>query len=297
MKNNSKKKNKIHSKTYYLLTDFSVWCLGAALYAVAVDCFSSPNDIAPGGVTGIATLINYLTNFPIGVMVLILNIPILIAAYRKFGVRFITRTLVGTLLASVFIDLGTLFLPVYTGDRLLASMFGGAFAGIGTGLILLRGATTGGTDILSRLLKIKFPHVSLGSFILIMNFVVMVLAGVVYGNIESMLYSAIVFVLSSRAVDYVVVGASKSKMLLIVTTLGDIIPKRIIADVGRGVTVLPVTGAYTGEEKKCLMTVARPNEVANIKRIVREIDPAAFVIMTEAGEVFGNGFKTDDNAI
>ncbi len=294
---NDKIKNKTRSKIVYLLTDFLVWCLGAAIYAIAVDCFSSPNNIAPGGVTGLSTLINHLTGFPIGVMVILLNIPILGASYKKFGLKFVARTLVGTLLASVFIDLGALFLPVYTGDRLLASMFGGAFAGIGTGLILLRGATTGGTDILSRLVKLKLPHISLGSLILLMNVVVMALAGVVYGNIESMLYSAVVFVLSSRAVDYVVLGAGRSKMLLIVTTCGDTLPKRIITESSRGVTVLPVTGAYTGEEKKCLLTVVRPNEVAHIKRLVREIDPGAFVIMTEAGEVFGKGFKTDDNAL
>ncbi len=291
------KKQKIRSKTYYLLTDFLVWCAGAVFYTVAVDCFASPNKIAPGGVTGLSTLINYKFGLPIGVMILILNIPILAAAYKKFGVKFIARTVVGTVLTSVFIDIGQLFMPMYTGDRLLASMFGGAFAGIGLGLILLRGATSGGTDILGRLLKIRFAHISLGSFILGMDIAVMALAGVIYGDMESMLYSAIFFFISSKAIDYMVYGASKSTLLLIVTTCGDIIPDIIISEVGRGVTVLPVTGAYTGEEKKMLLTVARPNEIAKITRIVRTADPGAFVIKTDAGEVLGKGFKTDDHSL
>lgn len=291
------KQQKIRSKTYYLLTDFLVWCAGAAFYTVAVDCFASPNKIAPGGVTGLSTLVNYKFGLPIGVMILVFNIPILTAAYKKFGIKFIARTVVGTVLTSVFIDIGQLFMPMYTGDRLLASMFGGAFAGIGLGLILLRGATSGGTDILGRLLKIRFSHISLGSFILGMDIAVMALAGVIYGDMESMLYSAIFFFISSKTIDYMVYGASKSTLLLIVTTCGDIIPDIIISEVGRGVTVLPVTGAYTGEEKKMLLTVARPNEIAKITRIVRTADPGAFVIKTDAGEVLGKGFKTDDHSL
>ncbi len=291
------KLNKLHSKAYYLIIDSVVWCIGATFYSVAINCFASPNRIAPGGVTGISTLINYKLGLPIGVMVMLFNIPILTAAYKVFGKKFIARTVVGTILTSVFIDLGQLFLPAYTGDRLLSSMFGGAFAGIGLGLILSRGATSGGTDILGRLLKLKFPHISLGSFILGMDLSVMIFAGLIYGNIESMLYSGIFFFISSKSIDYLVFGASKSTLLLIVTTFADIIPGKIISEVGRGVTVLPVTGAYTGEEKNMLVTVARPHEIAKITRIVKMTDPGAFVIKTDAGEVFGKGFKTDDNSL
>ena len=291
------RKTKTRSPAYYFVSDFIFWCAGAALYAVAVDCFTSPNDIAPGGVTGISTLLNYLFDLPIGIMIMIINIPILAAAFKVFGGRFIIRTIIGTALSSVFIDLGALFLPEYTGDKLLAALFGGAFSGIGLGLVFLRGATTGGTDIIGRLLKLRFPHKSLGSFILVADASVMLMAGIVYGNIESMLYTAIVFFVSSKAIDYVVYGAGKSTLLLIITKLGDIIPPKIISEVGRGVTILPVKGAFTGEEKQMLMTVARPNEVAKINRIVKTADPEAFVIMTEAGEVLGNGFKTDERDI
>lgn len=291
------KQRQLRTDRLYLLTDFLFWCVGSALYAVSIDCFSSPNKIAPGGVTGLATLINYKFSLPIGSMILILNIPLFIAAYKKFGLKFIARTIVGTVLVSVFIDAGELFLPVYTGDRLLAAIFGGAVSGIGLGIILSKGATSGGTDILGRLLKLRFPHISLGSFILVTDVAVMILAGVIYGNIESMLYSAIFFFLSSRSIDYLVYGASKSSMLLVVTTHGDTIPKKILTEIGRGVTMLPVTGAYTGEEKKLLLTVARPYEIAKITRIVKTVDPDAFVIKTEAGEVLGKGFKTDEKTL
>ncbi|HZK20785.1 MAG TPA: YitT family protein [Oscillospiraceae bacterium] len=293
----SVKQRKLRVERFYFFTDFLSWCVGSALYAIAIDCFSSPNNIAPGGVTGISTLINYKFSLPIGVMILALNIPIFIAAYRKFGMKFIARTIIGTVLVSVFIDIGKLFLPVYTGDRLLAAIFGGAVSGIGLGIILAKGATSGGADIIGRLLKLRFPHISLGSFILAMDVAVMFLAGVVYGNIESMLYSAVFFFLSSRSIDYLVYGASKSSMLLIVTTKGDTLPNKILTEIGRGVTMLPVTGAYTGQEKKLLLTVARPHETAKITRIVKEIDPDAFVIKTEAGEVLGKGFKTDEKTL
>lgn len=291
------KHQKTRPNTYYFITDFLFWCIGAALYAAAVDCFASPNNIAPGGVTGLSTLLNYKFGLPIGAAIILLNIPILAVAYKKFGIKFIARTIIGTVLTSAFIDIGQLFLPMYTGDRLLAAMFGGAVSGIGLGLILSKGATSGGTDILGRLLKLRFPHISLGSIMLGMDIIVMALAGLVYGNIESMLYSAVFFYISSRSIDYMVYGASKSTMLFIVTTYGDIIPNKILSEIGRGVTMLPVTGAYTGEEKKMLIIVARPNEIADITRIVKSTDENAFVIKMEAGEVLGKGFKTDDNSL
>lgn len=293
----STKRHKLIVDRLYLFSDFLFWCIGAALFAVAINCFSSPNNIAPGGLTGISTLINYKFSLPIGTVMLVLNIPLFIAAYKKFGLKFIARTIVGTVLVSVFIDIGELFLPVYTGDRLLAAIFGGAVSGIGLGVILSKGATSGGTDILGRLLKLRFPHISLGSFILATDAAVMILAGIIYGNIESMLYSAIFFFLSSRSIDYLVYGTSKSSMLLVVTTHGDTIPKKIISEIGRGVTVIPVTGGFTGEEKKLLLTVARPYEITKITRIVKTIDPYAFVIKTEAGEVLGKGFKTDEKSL
>lgn len=288
-----------HGKFYYLVGDFIFWVIGSALYAVSVDCFTAPNNIAPGGVTGLSTLINYVTGFPIGVGIILINIPIFAVAFKIFGLKFIIRTVIGTALTSVFIDLGTAFslLPQYTGDRLLAALFGGAFSGLGLGLIFLRGATSGGTDILGRLLKLKFPHLSLGTLIMVMDFCVVLISGFVYKSIESMLYACIVFFVSSKAVDFVVYGAAKSKMLMIVTKHPETTPKRIIDELGRGVTVFPVQGAYTGEEKKMLMTVVRLHEVAKVTRIIRECDPEAFVIVTDASEVLGKGFKTDEKEL
>lgn len=274
-----------------LVADAFFFIVGSALYAISVNCFTAPNHIAPGGVTGLATVGNYLFGLPIGTTVILLNIPLFILSLIFFGKKFLFRTVVATVLASVVIDITAGFLPVYSGDKLLAALFGGVFSGAGLGLVFIRGATTGGVDIIGKLMKLKFPHISMGSFMLVLDMMVVIVAGIAYKSIESVLYAIIAFYISSKAIDYLLYGTTNNKMIQIVTDKGREIAKAITNETSRGVTILPVTGGYTGKERSMLLCVTRANEVALIMRIARSIDENPFIIVSQAGDVFGLGFK------
>lgn len=288
-----KSAKKINAKEVFL--DIVICIAGSFIYAVGVNCFISSNDISSGGATGLAILINYLWDLPIGASMFVLNIPLFIISFIVFGWQFIVKTLFSTLAVSVLIDVGALFLPVYSGNTLLAALFGGALMGVGLGVIFTRGATSGGTDILGRLLKKKFPHVSMGRLVMICDLFVVMLSGLVYRNIENILYATIVFLVSSKAIDFVLYGSDRGKMMMIITPKAEEIAKAITAETPRGVSILPVQGAYTGEEKHMLLSVVRPHEVATIRKIVRRFDEQPFIIISDASEILGLGFKPTDN--
>ena len=268
---------------------------GSAAIALSVNMFTAPNRIAPGGATGLATVINYLSGFPIGVTILLLNLPLFLVAWKVFGGKFLLRTAVMTVMSSVFIDVAELFITPYSGDKLLAALFGGVLSGVGYGLVFVRGATSGGTDIISMLIKRRYPHIPVGTLVMILDMVIVVLSGFVYRNIESMLYAVIVFFISGRVVNYLTYGAGNGKMILAVSDNGAEIAEKVISETRRGVTVIPVQGAYTGESKKMLVSVVRPAEVHKIYSIIRRCDKDAFVIIARADEILGLGFKRDDN--
>ncbi len=278
-----------------IFLDIVICIAGSMIYAAGVNCFVSPNDISSGGVTGLAILINYLWDLPIGASMFALNIPLFIVSFVVLGWRFIVKTLFSTFLTSLFIDIGVYFMPAYSGDKLLAALFGGALMGAGLGIIFTRGSTSGGTDILSRLLRKKIPHISMGRLMMMCDMCIALLAGVVYKNIESILYATIVFLVSSKAIDFVLYGASSGKMMMIITSKSDEIAKAITQETPRGVSILPVQGAYTGEKKHMLLSVVRPHEVAKMRKIVRRFDEHPFIIISDASEILGLGFKPTDN--
>lgn len=274
------------------ISDYIVIALGAALYAASVAVFTSKNNIAPGGLTGIATMLNYLFGLPIGAMIFIMNIPLFFWARRGGGTGFVIKTMTGTALVSVLIDIFKAILPYYSGSVMLASVFGGAASGLGLGLILGRGGSTGGTDIIAVNLNRRFPHISTGRLILSFDAVVLALAAAVYGNIESALYAGITIFVSVRVIDAVTYGTSRGngKLIFIISDEFALISREIIQKLGRGVTLLSGTGAYTGNSKRVLMCAARPNQVVKITKGVRLIDPKAFVVVTTANSIMGEGF-------
>ncbi len=284
--------------------DYFICALGTLFYAAGVVCFVNPVKFVPGGVTTLAILVNHLIPaLPIGAMVFALNVPLFIISWRVFGFGFISKTIFSTGMLSLFIDLLTSLsvrFPVlaYSGDeKLVAALFGGIFMGIGIGVVFLRGATTGGMDIVVRLLKLKFPHISVGKLVLACDFTVVLLAGLLYRSVNSVLYSVIVIFLSSIAVDYVVAGRSHSKMLMILTDKAPEITKEIVSTVDRGVTVLDVEGGYTGAAHKMLLCVVRTHEVAEIRKVVQKYDENPFIIITDSGEVLGEGFKSHKDTL
>ncbi len=301
--NNQRYKKGILKKRINVVKEYLMCIFGAFMYAAGVSLFVTPLKFAAGGVTGLGILINYL--FPVistGTFVFAANIPLFLISWKKFGFRFIARTVFSTALVSVFIDIISFFGEKYDWffageEKLLGAIFGGIIAGAGLGIVFLGGATTGGLDILARLLKLKFPHFSVGRLILLCDFVVVLLSGIVYKSIESVLYSIIIVFLSSVAVDYIVGGRSHSKILFIMTDRYDEITKDIIAVCGRGVSIIDVTGGYTGENKKMLMCAVRAHEVSSVRSTVAKYDSNPFIIVAESSEVLGQGFKAHSDTL
>lgn len=283
-----------------VLVDLLCYCAGGFCYAAAVNIFNSPNSIAQGGATGIAILINYIfPALPIGTILFLINIPLFIASFIKYGKNFILKTFAATLILSAIIDIQEIVISkynlIYTGDRLLAALFGGALCGLGLGIVFSRGATTGGTDIMGKLIKSAMPHISMGRLVMIMDLCVVCMAGVVYKSIESMMYAVIVFFVSSKTLDFVLYGTDKNKLLMIITEKYDEVADVLRSNFYHGVTVVNVENTYDKQNKKMLMTAVHANEVAKVKKMVLSVDPRPFIIITDSNEIRGQGFKPLDN--
>ena len=276
------------------VTDYLIIVLGAVIYALSVDFFTAPNNIAPGGITGISTLLHYLIYVPIGTTALILNIPLFIWGATKNGKRFIVRTVIASTLTSVLIDLFSLISFSYKGDRMIASIFGGILSGIGLGIIFLRGGSTGGTDIIGRNLHLRYPYLSVGTIILIADAFVIILSSLVYKSIESGLYAIITIFVSTKLIDAVVFGLSRDngKLLIIITADPDRMAQLLTRDADRGVTILSARGGYSGAPKGVILCATHPRDVYRVKGYISDADPSAFVITANASSISGLGFTS-----
>ena len=284
-------------KALSLIVDNLCWIIGSSLYSIAVIAFAVPNNIAQSGATGLAIIINHLTEIPIGVANLIVNIPLLILAWIFIGWKFVAKTMWVTVILSALLDVWDIFLPVYTGDRILAALFCGVISGMGLAIVFMRGATTGGTDIVGRLIRKRWPHVSMGKVILAADAFIVVLSAIVFRSFESALYAIIVIFVNSQLIDYILYGTGSGKMLLVVTEKAQDISALITGEMGRGVTILPVQGGYTGKEKNMLVCAVRNNEVSKLTKLIWSVDENPFIIVSEAGEILGEGFKNPDRGI
>ena len=264
---------------------------GSALVAAGLVLFTIPNNIAPGGVSGLATALAHITPLTVGIWTLGLNIPLIGLAWWKLGFRPLLKTIVTTLLLSVFIDAFGLFLPAYTNNVLLAAVLGGVLFGVGMGVIFVRGASTGGTDLISLLLNRAFPNLSVGSLLLIVDATVVVFAVCVFKNIEVALYSIVTIFVTTRTIDAIMQGVDHAKVIYIVTERGEDILSLLAEELGRGVTVLQGRGGYTKRDKHVLMLVTHRNSFAQTLKAVKTIDNKAFIFVTDATEVHGEGFK------
>lgn len=279
-------------KVQTIAVDYLVIAAGAVLYAMSVVIFTAPNNIAPGGMTGVATMLNYLFSLPLGTMIFVLNIPLFIWGAIENGISFLTKTIIGTALVSVSIDVLTPILPIYTGDAILAAGFGGVLHGIGLGLIFYRGGSTGGTDIVALNIHKHFPFVSTGTIILITDIAILVMVFFVYQSIESVLYALLTIFVSIKVIDAVSYGTSRGngKLMFVITDYHSKVSDGIMQNLHRGVTLLSGKGAYSGTNKQIIMCAVRPQEVYKITSIIKSIDSHAFVIVTTAGIIKGEGF-------
>lgn len=271
------------------LVDTLIFILASTAFSVGINCFLANNNILNGGITGIATILNYLFDFPIGMGIFLMNVPLLLIAFKMLGVMFVFRTFWVIAISSVIIDLGA-FLPVYKNDLLLSSIFGGVLSGISLGIIFLRNATTGGVDIIAKLIKLRHPHITLGKSIFILDAVVIITGGIIYGNLESMLYAAITVFVSAQALDYIIYGISRGATIMIISEKSDEIRHIIINDLHRGVTVLKGQGGYSGAEKNILLCACFDNQTQKLIKKIKSADENAFFIVTQSKQILGEGF-------
>ncbi len=274
------------------VADYIIIVMGAVLYALSVVVFTAPNNIAPGGLTGIATMLNYMFALPIGTLVFVMNIPLFVWGAVENGIGFLTKTIAGTAFVSIAIDVLTLFMPVYSGDTILAALFGGILNGLGLGLIFYRGGSTGGADIIALNIHKRMPYISTGTIILIADIVTLVMVYFVYDSIESVLYAIVAIFVSVKVIDTVTYGTSRDngKLMFIITKMHKSVSDAIINDLERGVTLLDGEGAYSGEKKRVIMCAVRPQQVFRIQNKIKSIDENAFIIVTTAGTIRGKGF-------
>ncbi len=265
---------------------------GCAVSAAAFAFLTYPNSIVSGGLTGIAQILNLLTGLPVGAMVIVMNVPLFLLAWRKFGLRFIVYSVIGTAAGSLFIDLFDGLHLTLTNDMLLAAVFGGLFRGLGSGLIYYPGGTGGGSDIVSRLVRRKYPHINFGTISLALDVVVVTAFALVFRRLDSALYTIITMFVSSRVVNVILYGLSNSGVCYIVTTKPNRIAAAIGGELGRGATILRGEGAYSGKEHDVLLCAVKRQQIPALRRIVSAEDEKAFVIVTESHEVFGKGFAS-----
>lgn len=262
--------------------------LGSLIGGAAYPLFLTPNRIAPGGITGIAMILNHLSHWPVGVMSLVLNIPLFLIGYRAMGKIFAFRSLVATVLFSLFIDI--LPLRPLTEDPLLGTLYGGILLGAGLGLIMRGGATTGGSDMIARMVHKRFQFISVGTFLFAIDCAVVIAAAFLIGTSEA-LYALINIFLAAKVMDAVIIGFSSNKACFVISSRWEEISRRIMQDMNRGVTQLTARGAYTGTDRPTLLCVISRSEIMPFKRILREEDENAFVIIVEAHEAIGDGFS------
>ena len=280
-------------KALDLLKSYAVITLGALVYAVSFVWCYDPNHIGFGGVTGLAQIINtFVPVLPVGIMAILFNIPLFWLGWRLLGGHLLVSSLYAMAASSLFIDaLNYLFPNIPPMEPVLAAIFGGVLLGAGLGIVFSRGATTGGTDLLARLLKLKFAWLPVGKLLLAIDLVVVLTAAAAFRSLESGLYGLVGLYISTVIMDKMLYGMDTAKVAYIISDRDREIAHAIVADLDRGVTVLPGTGAYSGHPKNVLMCAFKQRQIVNLKAMVKNIDPAAFMIVCDAYEVLGDGFR------
>ncbi len=285
------KENMKSNKTIKMIYKIFKVILATGLYSAGVALFLDPNNLAPGGVTGVSILLNRLIHVETGTLILVLNIPLLIIAWKKFGWRFVAGTLSSLVLISVFTNVFERFEPITT-DMLLAAVAGGICIAVGLGIVLKCGLTTGGTDIVVRLLRLKHPHMKTGSLFLIVDLIVISGSLLVFRDFEKAMYAVIAIMITSWVLDLVLYGKDEAKLIYIISDKPAQIASQFMQDLNVGVTYLEGTGAYTDKKKKIIMCVVKKRIAPKVEEVVKLIDSNAFMIVTDASEIFGQGYKS-----
>lgn len=270
---------------------YALVALGSVIFALAFDWFFAPNQVAMGGVTGLAQVINAV--FPalsVGVLSFLLNVPLFLAGWKFIGFHLLASSLFSMAVSSVAIDVIAAVYPFTPMDPMLSCLCGGALMGVGLGIVFSQGATTGGTDVVARLMKLKLPWLPMGKLMLVPDFIVLALAAAVFGRVEAALYGAVGIFVATRVMDTVLYGLDTSKVAYIISDRWEELSRRLLDELDMGVTLLQGQGAYTGREKQILMVAFKQKAIVQVKKTVHEADPGAFLIVCDAHDVLGEGF-------
>lgn len=277
-------------RTYTAVVDCAVIAVGAVLMGVALSVFMVPFKIAPGGVSGLATVLHYLAGLRVSVLIPLINIPIFIIGIIRLERDFLVKSVFGTVVLSIATETAAI-LPPPTSDPLISAVFGGAVMGIGISAVLSRGGTTGGTDILVLVIRRSFSEVSVGRLYLLIDGVVIAMAGLAFSSGEVIFYSAVSLVVSTYMTDAALEGLNLARLVYIISDSNREICDRIYAELKRGVTGLNSVSMYSGRSGRILMCVIRKGQLSKLKKIIQDIDKDAFVIICDAKEVMGSGFE------
>lgn len=299
-KNDKKEKIKktpqeIRKEILRWVVDIFLIIVGGIIYAAGLHCFSAPNNIAPGGVAGISTLINAATGgMNIGILYGIINIPLIIIGFIFLGKKMMIKTLLSVAVVTFATDYGLARVPIYeNGDKMLAAICAGVLFGVGLGVVYVREGTTGGTDIINKIINKKFPHISVGAAMMGTDAVIIGASMLVFKSFEAGLYALIAIFISSKVLDMILYGSFEGKMMLIFSDKYGEISEYIMTNLDRGITWLNGTGAYSKQSKQVICCAVHKSEYTKVKRKVKEIDSKAFIIITNAGEVLGEGFHAN----
>lgn len=270
--------------------DLILIAAASAVYAVGISLFLDPNNLAPGGVTGISVILNRLSGIETGTLYFLLNVPIVLLGIWKFGVRFIIKTAYAIVLTSFFTNLFSGY-GALTEDPLLAALAGGVLIAVGIGLVFKAGATTGGMDIIIKIIRQKYKHLKTGFLFQCTDMVIVAISGFLFRDLNIALYALIAVMISGKALDYVLYGGDEAKMVYIITGKPREVGRKILEGLDVGITYLHGRGGWTGQEKQVIFCVVRRQLGPRIEEIVKEEDPSAFMIITSASEIYGEGYK------
>lgn len=282
---NSLKRVRDAVRVYLMIT------IGTLIYSTGISLLLDPNNLAPGGVSGISIMLSRFTPITTGTWILIINIPLLAVGWWKIGRKFIIKTIYATVMTSLFTNLLGGVTPV-TNDLICAVVLGGIAVGSGIGLVFRAGGTTGGMDIIVKLLRLKFPYLKSGSIFLALDMIVVIASGFVFQNLTLAVYAGIVIALDARVMDVILYGQDEARLIYIISDKHAQIAGRLMAELDIGVTYLEGEGAYTEKDKKIILCASRKQRSPEVINIVKEEDERAFLIVSSANEIFGEGYKS-----
>ncbi len=280
------------SKAAAFAKDILFDLIGGALYAAGIYSFASQAQFAPGGVSGLAIIVNHYTNLPIGICTLILNIPVLLLCLKMLGKGFLFRSIRTMIISTIIMDVVFPQLPTYTGDPLMAALFAGALSGAGLAIIYWRGSSTGGTDFLIMSIRKKLPHLSIGTISIVTDGTVILLGGLVFGRIDAVLQGIVMTAVSTTIIDKITAGFMAGQVVFVVTNRGKEISDMIMKELDRGVTAIGATGMFSGTDKNVLMCACSRAEACRIRGMAYRVDKAALVLLCPYDTAYGLGFQS-----